>query len=144
VRLTRRDWWGGGIVVASLLGLLAYRAIFIEPRVWGVTCAIASPPLACVPREALLWLQYQGVWGVVALFVGVLALLFGPFSLSVAAVVFGVAGVVNYNATFGMLGVALGAWAWLTNDPAPAVRRTGATVERPGSARTPSTQAPAG
>jgi hypothetical protein len=31
----------------------------------------------------------------------------------------GIAGVQNYNATWGMLGAALGAWAWLSewNDP---------------------------
>jgi hypothetical protein len=144
VGLRRRDWWGGGVVAASVLTLLAYRAMFIEPRVWSVTCAFASPPLVCLPREALLWLQYHGLWGCAALILGLLALLFGPFSLTVAAVVFGVAGVVNYNATFGMLGAALGAWAWLRHDAAQAVRRTGATAAPPGSARTPSTRAPAG
>jgi hypothetical protein len=33
--------------------------------------------------------------------------------VAVAAIVVGVAGVENYNATWGMVGVGLGAWVWV-------------------------------
>jgi hypothetical protein len=120
--LGRRDWVGIFTVAAATAGLLAYRAWFIEPRAWGAICAAAAPPLACAPRAALLWLQQTYLWGGIALALGLLAFLVRtPFAVRVAAVVAGVAAVANYNATWGMLGAALGAWAWL-RQPAPAAR----------------------
>jgi hypothetical protein len=109
-----RDWVGLAVVAAAGGGMAAYRAVFIEPRAWGVACAAAAAPLACVPRAGLLWLQREHLFGIVALVLGVLAFLGrGPLALAVAAMVVGVAGVENYNATWGMLGAALGAWTWL-------------------------------
>jgi len=46
----------------------------------------------------------------------------------VGAVALGIAGVINYNASFGMLGAALGAWAWLGT--VPALRRPPAGLSR--------------
>jgi len=109
--MRRRDWGGVVLVAAWLAALLAYRARYVEPREWGAVCAAAVPPWACVPREALLWAQQWGVWGLVALGLGFSAFIGAP--VAVAAVAAGVAGVVNYNATWGMLGAALGAWAWI-------------------------------
>ena len=106
-----RDWAGLLSVALWLAVLLAYRHLYIEPRAWGAACAAAAPPLACLPREALLWAQYWGLWGLAALALGLAAFLGAP--VAVAAVAAGVAGVVNYNATWGMLGLALGAWAWI-------------------------------
>ncbi len=116
------------MVAGSLAALLAYRAVFVEPRAWGAACALAAPPLACAPRAALLWLQYQGLWGGAALALGVLALLSRRFFVVVAAVACGVAGVVNYNASFGMLGAALGAWTWLRAPADGASPRIGAAA----------------
>lgn len=116
-----RDWVGLAVVVAATAGLIAYRAAFIEPRAWGAVCAAAAAPVACVPRAALLWLQREYLWGGIALALGFSAFLLRlPFWVRVAAVVVGIAGVENYNATWGMVGAALGAWVWL-RDPADPV-----------------------
>jgi len=109
-----RDLVGLAVVAATAGGMASYRAAFIEPRAWGVACAAAVAPFACVPRAGLLWLQRDYLFGGVALALGLLAFLArGPFALAVAAMVIGIAGVENYNATWGMLGAALGAWTWL-------------------------------
>jgi hypothetical protein len=103
--------------------LLGYRAAFIEPRSWGAICAGSAPPLACLPRAGLLWMQQLYLWGGLALALGLWAfLLRAPFAARVAAVVAGVAAVANYNATWGMVGAALGVWAWLR--PAPRAARS--------------------
>jgi hypothetical protein len=111
--MTRRDGIGLLIVAASLAGLFLFRAAYVEPRAWGGACAAAAAPLVCVPRGALLWLQYEYLWGLGALALGVAAFLSRGFALCVASVVLGAAAVVNYNATWGMLGAALGAWTWI-------------------------------
>ena len=118
-RLGRRDRAGLAIVVAATAGLIIYRAIYIEPRAWGAICAAAAgAPLACAPRAALVWLQREYLWGGIALGLGLVAFLCrGPFVVAVAAVVMGIAGVENYNATWGMAGAALGAWSWLRLPP---------------------------
>ncbi len=110
----RRDVVGLAVVVAATVGLIAYRAVYIEPRAWGAICAAAEAPLACVPRAGLIWLQGKYLWGAVALALGLWAFLFRvPFWVAVAAIVVGIAGVENYNATWGMVGVGLGAWVWV-------------------------------
>ncbi len=112
-KLRRRDWIGLAVVAASWAGIVAYRYAFIEPRAWGAICAAGAPPFACVPRAAQLWLQQKYLWGAGALALGLLAFLRrGPFAVSVAAIVVGEVAVENYNATWGMVGLALGAWVW--------------------------------
>ena len=102
------------VVAAAIAGLIIYRAYYIEPRAWGAICAAAAPPLACAPRAALFWLQTKYLWGGTALVLGLWAFLArGPFVVAVAAVVMGAAAVENYNATWGMVGAALGVWSWL-------------------------------
>jgi hypothetical protein len=118
--MRRRDWIGLVIVVLTLPALLAYRQIYVEPREWGVACAVTAPPLACYPRDALLWLQQYYLWGTLSLLLGVWALVRAPLWVAVAAAAVGIAGVVNYNVTWGMLGAALGIWAWIRPAPAPA------------------------
>ena len=95
-----------------LAALLLYRYQYVEPRSWVDACAAAAPPLACAPRQALLWAQYHGLWGLAALALGILSFIGIP--VAAPAIAAGLAGVVNYNATWGMLGVALGAWAWIS------------------------------
>jgi len=111
---TRADWLGLACVVASFAALILYRRYFIEPREWAALCAAATPPLACLPRAGLLWLQHYYLWGATALALGLYAFLGAPFAVLVAGVAAGIAAVVNYNATWGMLGLALAAWSWLT------------------------------
>lgn len=116
-KLARRDWLGLGLVVAATAALLIYRAWFIEPRAWGAICAAPAQPLSCLPRAGLLWLQQHYLWGTAALVLGLWAfLLRPPFAIKVAAVVLGVAAVINYNATWGMVGAALGVWSWISSE----------------------------
>ena len=105
--------------LAALLGLglwlaalLAYRAAYVKPRAWAAACAAAMPPSACLPREGLLWMQQYGLWGGAALALGLAAFLGAPTVL--LAIAFGLAGVVDYNASFAMLGLALAVWAWIS------------------------------
>lgn len=94
-----------------LAGLVAFRAAVIEPRAWAEACA-AGGPWPCLARGAALWLQQDGLWGAAALAAGLAAQFGAP--CSVLAVALGLAGVVNYDASFAMLGLALGAWAWIS------------------------------
>ena len=111
--MTKRDAFGLLMVAALLGGVLAYRAAYVEPREWTAACAVAMPRLACVPRDALLWMQHWQLWGVSALGLGIWSLMGAPFCIRVAAVALGAVAVANYNATWGMLGLALGGWAWV-------------------------------
>jgi hypothetical protein len=116
--LARRDWVGLAVVALATAVLLEYRAVYIEPRAWGAICAASAPPLACLPRDGLLWMQQHYLWGAIALALGLLAFLVrAPFAVRVVAVVAGIAAVANYNATWGMVGAALGVWAWLRPPP---------------------------
>ena len=95
-----------------LAALLLYRHYYVEPRAWVDACAASTPPFPCAPRQALLWAQHWGLWGCFALALGFLSFVGAP--LATLAIAAGIAGVVNYNATWGMLGAALGAWAWIS------------------------------
>ncbi len=113
--LTKRDAIGLAVVLAAALAMEAYRAAYIEPRAWGVLCAATPHPLACEPRAALLWMQREYLWGGSALALGLWAFLIRrPFPVAILATVCGIAGVQNYNATWGMVGAALGVWSWVT------------------------------
>jgi len=114
-KVRKPDWVALGVVIAWTVGMIAYRYAYIEPRAWGAICAAAAgAPMACVPRAGLLWLQREYIWGGVALALGLWAFAFrGPFWVAVAAIMVGVGGVENYNATWAMIGLALGAWVWV-------------------------------
>jgi hypothetical protein len=122
--MTRRDWAGLAVVAVWVAALVAYRHTYIEPREWGAICAAAAAPLVCAPRAALLWLQFWQLWGAAALALGLAAFVGVGFWAAVGAVALGAAAVIDYNATWGMLGLALGAWAWITRRPTrgPAAR----------------------
>lgn len=122
--MQRRDWLGILMVAASLLALLAYRDMFIEPRAWGAACAASPAPTACVPRAALLWLQHFYLWGAAALALGLWAFIGAPFAIAVAGVTMGAAAVVNFNASWGMWGLAFAAWAWIRFSAGPAAAAT--------------------
>jgi hypothetical protein len=110
---TRQDCAGLAVVAACTAAIYTYRAIYIEPRAWGALCAAAAAPAACLPRAGLLWLQREYLWGGIAAALGLLAFLArGPWPLSVAAVCVGIMAIANFNATWGMVGTALGVWAW--------------------------------
>ena len=114
-----KDRFGLLVVAATIAALLAYRAHYVEPREWVGICG-ANSSLACAPRAALLWLQHYQLWGLGALILGLWSFIGARFPAAVAAVALGVAAVINYNATWGMLGAALGAWSWIRRERAPA------------------------
>ncbi|MFC0389528.1 hypothetical protein [Muricoccus vinaceus] len=115
------------LAVAAAIGLMvAYRHVYVEPRAWGALCLdMAQAPFACRPRAALLWLQHWQLWGAGALALGFWAFIGAPFAVRAAAVALGVIAVLNFNATWGMVGAALGGWAW--------VEANARTVARPSS-----------
>jgi hypothetical protein len=114
--MKRADWLGVAVVVAGLTALNLFRHVYVEPREWVGLCAASAPPVACLPRAGLEWLQQWQLWGTGALLLGVWAFLGGPFAVAVSAVTVGAAAVAYYNATWGMIGVALGAWAWVRRE----------------------------
>jgi len=119
--MSKRDMGGLLVAVGVLATMLLYRAVWVEPREWGAICLAAEAPFACAPRAALLWLQHWQLWGGGALALGLWAFLFprAPFAVRVAAVALGAVAVVNYNATWGVVAAALGAWVWVMERPAP-------------------------
>lgn len=127
----RRDLPALAFVVAAIVGVMLYRRYGVEPRYWAAACIAQSPPVGCLPRMAVVWLQGEGLWGWAALALGLAAFICRRLSLVIAALVLGGAAVVNFNASLGMFGAALGAWTWLrlprvappwrgeTREPAP-------------------------
>lgn len=128
--MRRRDVLGLVVVALATAALIVYRQVYLEPREWGGLCVSAAPPLACVPRSGLIWLQHYYLLGGMSLALGLLGLAWwGGFWVQLAAVVIGVAGVENYNATWGAIGAALGAWGWLRREGWPVRPRP--TLPRP-------------
>ena len=113
----KRDLMGLLLVAGALAGFVAFRYFYIEPRIWGALCVSAAPPLACLPRSGLIWMQHYYLWGSLSLACGLWGFAWrGGFALQLAAVILGIAAIENYNATWGAIGLALGAWAWLRRD----------------------------
>ncbi len=140
--MARRDWVAAALLAGWLGALLAYRHVYVEPREWGAICAAVAPPWACLPRAGLIWMQHYGLWGGLALALGLAAFIGVP--VAAWAMAAGIAGVVNYNATFGLLGAAIGFWAWLSP---VSLTKTGAAAAGPAAPAPvppPSTPAPGG
>ncbi len=135
MKLTKRDLTGILAVLALSGAMFAFRIWFVEPRAWGTACVGDSPPAMCAPRAGLIWLQHYGLWGIGALVLGIAGVLWGRFAVCVAAVVLGIMAVMNYNATWGMLGAALGAWGWIRPPGTPAPGRLAGFI--PPSLRAP-------
>jgi hypothetical protein len=115
-----QDW--AGVALAALVGggAFAFRELAIVPRATVGICAAAPAPGWCVPRGWVLHWQYLGLFGWVALAAGLLAFFGGKRAVAGLAIGLGVAAVVNYNGTQGIIGAALGLAAWLsllTNRP---------------------------
>lgn len=112
-RLDRADLAGVAIVVVLAASAIGFRMATIEPRAFVGICAAAHRPLVCAPRQAVLWLQYQQLFGFPALLLGGLAVAFARRWLGVAGLALGIVAVVNFNGTEGIIGAALGLWGWL-------------------------------
>jgi hypothetical protein len=111
----RADLAGMACVLLSVAALEAFRLIWFEPRSVGLACLHGTAPAGlCVTRSAMAWLIHFGVLGAVSMCAGILALAGAPFPVAVIAVCFGAAGLIEYNVSWGMLGLALGGWVWAT------------------------------
>jgi hypothetical protein len=104
-----------GLWVVAVVGggMFAFRELAIVPRATVGLCAAAAAPPICAPRAAVLWLQYQQGFGWAAMALGLVAFLFGRRWPGVLAIGLGIAAVVNYNATGGVIGAAFGLTAWI-------------------------------
>ncbi|MDE8345190.1 MAG: hypothetical protein POH28_03280 [Acidocella sp.] len=112
-RWRAEDWLGLWVVALIGVGMFTFRQLTIVPRATVGLCAAAHAPAICGPRAVVLWLQYQQLFGLAALALGVVSFVSGGRWFSVLAIGIGIAAVVNYNATTGILGAALGLVAWL-------------------------------
>ena len=121
VQLRRADWIGLAVVLVGIIALREFRLVYVEPERWGSVCAAAAAPLACVPRSWLVWLGTYYLLGLTALLLGCWAFVVPRVAVCVAAVLAGAAGLINYNVTWGMLGLALGIWSWVMALPARGV-----------------------
>lgn len=110
------DALGLALVAVLLAGMVAFRAIYVVPRFWGAACVAAEQPWSCIPRGITIWLQGFYGWGAAALYAGLLTLIRVPSGMPVAAVTLGLLAIVNQNATWGALGLLLGAWSWIRRD----------------------------
>ena len=105
-----------GLALVALIGggMFAFRWFAIRPG-WTVgACAAPGAPDFCIPRIAVLKLQYYQGFGWTAFTLGLAAFILGWRLTAALAVAVGVAAVVNYNGTTGILGAALGLTAWLS------------------------------
>jgi len=93
-------------------GFYLFRHALIAPRATVGICAAATPPGFCTPRHWVLQGQYYGTFGWAALALGLLAFWSGRREIAGLAIGLGIAAVVNYNGTQGIIGAALGVAAW--------------------------------
>ncbi len=107
------DWACIALVAVIGGGAAAFRQLAIVPRATVGICAAANAPAFCAPRQAVLWLQYEQLFGWAALTLGVAAFIRGWRFAGALALGVGIAAVVNYNGTMGILGAALGLFAWM-------------------------------
>jgi hypothetical protein len=114
VNWTAEDWLRVWAVVMLGGGMFAFRQLAIVPRATVGLCAAANAPAICAPRAAVLWLQYEQGFGWAALALGGLAFFWGKSWPAALGLGVGIAAVVNYNATAGIIGAALGLIAWLS------------------------------
>jgi hypothetical protein len=112
----RRHALGLAAVLFTALALELFRRVWFEPRAIGLACLHATAPsLICATRTGIGLLTHFQVFGAAALVLGILAFATARFTLAVLAVCVGVAGLIDYNISWGMLGAALGGWTWLSD-----------------------------
>ncbi len=113
-RFTNADWNGVTAIALIGVGMALFRQVAIAPRTTVGLCAAANAPVAfCAPRAAVLWLQYEQLFGWAALILGLIGFCGGKRWAGVLGIAIGIAAVVNYNATTGIIGASLGLLAWL-------------------------------
>jgi hypothetical protein len=102
------------LALAGLIGggVFAFRWLAVVPVATVGQCAATPAPTFCTPRHWLLLGQYYGAWGWAGLACGLAAFFAGSRILAALALGLGIGAVVNYNATQGIIGAALGLMAW--------------------------------
>ena len=111
---TVEDFMGAWAVAMIGGGAFAFRWVFIKPFAMVGICAGADAPSICVPRHLVLIGAYHGLFGWAALALGLWAFFRAKRVLGAVALGLGIAAVVNYNGTQGVIGAALGLIAWLS------------------------------
>jgi hypothetical protein len=118
--MRKRDWRGLLGVIAAAAAMMAFRAVYVEPAVWGSVCLEPGRPFSCLLRDGLNFGQFWQLWGGTALAAAVVAFISRAFWAAPLAVALGAIAVINFNATWGMIGAFTGAWLWLTLTRRPA------------------------
>lgn len=108
------DWLGLWAVAMLGGGAYAFRQFAIAPFATVGMCAAANPPAICVPRHLVLQGGYFGLFGWAALALGLYAFFRASRFAGALALGLGIAAVVNYNGTQGIIGGAFGLIAWLS------------------------------
>jgi hypothetical protein len=108
------DWMGAWAVAMIGGGAFAFRLLAVKPFAMVGVCAAANAPAICVPRHLVLQAGYLGLFGWAALALGLYAFFRTRRFLGAVALALGIAAVVNYNGTQGIIGGAFGLIAWLS------------------------------
>jgi hypothetical protein len=108
------DWMGAWAVAVIGGGAFAFRLLAIAPLYTVGMCAGANAPAICVPRHLVLQGAYLGLFGWAALLLGLYAFFRAGRFWGAVALGLGIAAVVNYNGTQGIIGGAFGLIAWLS------------------------------
>lgn len=104
-----KSWLLPLILGAAALGLaLVTRFVWIENRDLGLACAEQPAPWWCALREAAWRFQHWNGWGLTALVAGIAGLLFRIYPLALLGMVFGLFGIVLYNAGLAAVGLLAG------------------------------------
>ncbi len=107
------DFYAAALAAIIGGGAWSFRYLAIAPRETVGICAAANAPGFCVPRFYVLNWQYHHVFGWAALALGLAAFVLGRRLVAALAIGIGVAAVVNYNGTYGIIGAAFGLVAWM-------------------------------
>jgi hypothetical protein len=113
IHIRAEDWMGLWLILVIGGGMAAFRQLTIVPFSMVGLCAAAGAPAICAPRGLVLWAAYEQIFGWAALALGAAGFCLGNRWAAMLAVAFGIAAVVNYNATTGVIGAALGLFAWV-------------------------------
>jgi hypothetical protein len=111
---TAEDWMGVWAVAMIGGGAYGFRLLAIKPLATVGMCAAAHAPAICAPRHLVLQAGYLGLFGWAALALGLLAFFRAGRFWGAVALGLGIAAVVNYNGTPGIVGGAFGLIAWLS------------------------------
>ena len=108
------DFFGLWAVAMLGGGAYAFRLLTIKPVEMVGLCAATHAPAICTPRHLVLMGGYLGLFGWAALLLGLYAFFRAGRFWGAVALGLGIAAVVNYNGTQGIIGATFGLIAWLS------------------------------